>query len=70
MLRLKENMKEHRTLKTLINIPLRSMLINAGRDTVKDSQQYRSGTSFKIASTWSRKETTLDFIFTRLLSSC
>jgi len=41
----------HSTRGTLINIPLRSMLINAGRDTVKDSQQYRSGTSFKIAST-------------------
>ena len=39
----------------LINIPLRSMLINAGRDTVKNSQPYRSGTSFKIASTGSRK---------------
>ena len=30
VLRLKEKQEEHRTLQTLINIPLRSMLINAG----------------------------------------
>jgi len=35
VLRLKENMKEHRTRQTLINIPLRSMLINVWRATKK-----------------------------------
>ena len=31
---------------TLTNIPLRSMLVNAGVTTIRDSQTYRSGTSF------------------------
>jgi hypothetical protein len=51
----KKSEKNRGARKPLTNIPLRSMLINAGRDTVKDSQQYRSGTSFKIASTGTRK---------------
>jgi len=34
-LRLREKQEERGRLKTLNNIPLRSMLFNAGRDTVK-----------------------------------
>jgi hypothetical protein len=36
---------------SLINIPLRSMLINGGVPLLKDSQPYRSGTSFNTTST-------------------
>jgi hypothetical protein len=56
-----DKQEERGSCQTLINIPLRSMLINAGRDTVKNSQQYRSGTSFKVASTGTHKSTTRDF---------
>jgi len=50
-----EKQEERGSCQPLINIPLRSILINGGRDTVKDSQPSRSGTSFKITSTGSRK---------------
>jgi hypothetical protein len=45
----------------LTNIPLRSMLVKAERDTIINSQSARSGTSFNIASTGTRKSTTCDF---------
>ncbi|MDP8201827.1 MAG: hypothetical protein P9M11_06750, partial [Candidatus Tenebribacter burtonii] len=51
VLRVKEKQEEHRTRQTLINIPLRSMLINGGVPLLKDSQPYQSGTSFNTTST-------------------
>jgi hypothetical protein len=42
--RLKEKQEERGSVQTLINIPLRSMLINGGVPLLKDSQPYRSGT--------------------------
>ena len=47
--------------RALINIPLRSMLINSRRDTIINSQQAQSGISFKVTSTGTRKLTTRDF---------
>jgi hypothetical protein len=44
--RLKEKQEVRGSVQTLINIPLRSMLINGGVPLQKDSQPYRSGTSF------------------------
>jgi hypothetical protein len=43
-----EKQEERGSCQTLINIPLRSMLINGGVPLLKDSQPYRSGTSFNI----------------------
>ncbi len=59
--RLKEKQEERGSVQTLINIPLRSMLINGRRDTIKNSQTERSETLFKNASTGTRKSTTRDF---------
>ena len=56
-----EKMKERGSCQTLTNIPLRSMLFNAGVSTIRDSQPYRSGTSFNITYTGTRKSTTHDF---------
>ena len=50
-----------REASSLSDIPLRSMLINGRRDTIKNSQTERSETSFKNASTGTRKSTTSDF---------
>jgi hypothetical protein len=40
--------KERGSCQTLINLPLRSRLINAGVTTIIDSQTYRSGKSFNF----------------------
>ena len=67
--RLKEKQEEHRTLETLNNIPLRSMLFNGGVPLLKDSQPYRSGTMVNNASTGSRNSATPDlelFVFYHL----
>jgi len=53
--RLRENIKERGRLDPLINIPLRSMLINGGVPLLKDSQPYQSGTSFNTTSTETHK---------------
>ena len=50
-----EKQEERGSCQPLINIPLRSMLINGGVPLKKDSQPYRSGTMVNNASTGSRK---------------
>jgi len=56
-----EEVKERGSCQTLINIPLRSMLIKAGVSPIINSQQARSGTSFNIAFTGTHKSATRDF---------
>jgi len=50
-----EKQEERGSCQTLINIPLRSMLINGGVTTIKNSQPYRSRTSFNNTYTGTRK---------------
>jgi len=54
-IKLGEKQEERGVRQTLINIPLRSMLINGGVPLLKDSQPYQSGTSFNTTSTGTRK---------------
>jgi len=50
-----EKQEERGSCQTLINIPLRSMLINGGVPLLKDSQPYQSETSFNTTSTETHK---------------